>query len=43
MPTTDRSGGDSSETGLKLKKDASNFDDYMLAAGLTAPVGILVL
>lgn len=43
MPTTDRSGGDSSKTGFKLKKDASNFDDYMLAVGLTALVGILVL
>jgi len=27
----------------RLKKDASNFDDYMLAAGLATLVGILML
>jgi hypothetical protein len=43
MPTTDRFEGDSSEKDHRLKKDASNFDDYMLAVGLTALVGILIL
>jgi hypothetical protein len=37
MQTTGRSQNDS-----RLKRDASNFDDYMLAVALTALVGILI-
>ena len=49
MSATDRSREESSKTDSKsktryeLKKDASNFDDYMLAVGLSALVGILIL
>ena len=48
MSATDRSREESSKTGSKSKtsyelKKASNFDDYMLAVGLAALVGILIL
>jgi hypothetical protein len=38
METTDRS-----QKNRGLKKDASNFDDYMLAAFLITLVGVLIV